>query len=69
MYFETFADFLAMGGHGLYVWLAYGATALIWIGYPLALYLLRRRSVRRLQWMINAATLEDKANSDQNSAP
>ena len=32
MYFETFADFLAMGGHGLYVWLAYGATALIRVG-------------------------------------
>jgi heme exporter protein D len=23
MYFDSFADFIAMGGHGLYVWLAY----------------------------------------------
>ena len=23
-YFASWADFLAMGGHGLYVWLAYG---------------------------------------------
>jgi len=23
-YFTSWADFLAMGGHGLYVWLAYG---------------------------------------------
>lgn len=23
MSFESFADFLAMGGHGLYVWLSY----------------------------------------------
>lgn len=24
MSFETFGDFLAMDGHGLYVWLSYG---------------------------------------------
>ena len=24
MYFDNFADFLAMGRHGLYVWLSYG---------------------------------------------
>lgn len=31
MYFDSFADFLNMGGHGLYVWLGYGVcfTALI----------------------------------------
>ena len=23
-YFETFGDFIAMGGHGFYVWLCYG---------------------------------------------
>jgi heme exporter protein D len=25
--FESFGDFVAMRGHGLYVWLAYGVTA------------------------------------------
>lgn len=25
-YFKTFSDFLAMGGHGFYVWLCYGIT-------------------------------------------
>lgn len=30
MYFDSFADFLAMGGHGIYVWLSYGLmTALL----------------------------------------
>lgn len=24
MYFDSFADFVAMGGHGLYVWTSYG---------------------------------------------
>ena len=27
MHFDSFADFINMGGHGLYVWLAYGLTA------------------------------------------
>ncbi len=29
MFFETFADFLAMGKHGFYVWLCYGITTLV----------------------------------------
>ena len=29
MYFDTFAEFLQMGKHGLYVWSAYGATGLV----------------------------------------
>ena len=29
MAFESFADFLDMGGHGLYVWLCYGLGLLI----------------------------------------
>lgn len=36
MAFDTFTDFLAMGGHARYVWLAYGITAvslglLVWL--------------------------------------
>lgn len=26
MQFSTFADFIAMGGHGFYVWLSYGVS-------------------------------------------
>lgn len=29
MYFDSFAEFLAMGRHGFYVWLAYGFFLLI----------------------------------------
>ncbi len=29
MFFEDFASFIAMGGHGQYVWLSYGVAALI----------------------------------------
>ena len=30
--FETISEFLAMGGHGLYVWLSYGSTVLVLAG-------------------------------------
>jgi heme exporter protein D len=29
MQFSSFADFIAMGGHGFYVWISYGASALL----------------------------------------
>ncbi|MEW6990194.1 heme exporter protein CcmD [Colwelliaceae bacterium 6441] len=29
MQFSTFAEFLAMGGHGFYVWLSYGISILL----------------------------------------
>ena len=35
MAFSSFSDFVHMGGHGLYVWMAYGAGAIILI-YNLA---------------------------------
>jgi len=34
MYFDSFEEFIAMGGHGLYVWMAYGVVAVsvsIWL--------------------------------------
>ena len=79
MYFDSFADFLAMGKHGLYVWSAYGATAVVWVCYPIAIYLMRRRLIRRLQWMQSelaqenanktASEVEELASSDQNTTP
>ena len=29
MYFHSFSDFLAMGHHGVYVWSAYGISAVV----------------------------------------
>lgn len=29
MYFHSLADFLAMGGHGFYVWTAYGIALVV----------------------------------------
>ncbi|WP_462179608.1 heme exporter protein CcmD [Pseudoalteromonas gelatinilytica] len=32
MQFDSFADFIAMGGYGFYVWLSFGSCALILLG-------------------------------------
>lgn len=50
MYFDSFAEFLQMGSHGFYVWLAYGTTfvVLLWVWLS-ALYDFRRESMRLSQ--------------------
>lgn len=63
--FETFAEFLAMGGHALYVWLAYGATALVLLGSFLMLRSARKRQMERLRWLA-AASEADPAQDDVN---
>ena len=52
MQFETVADFFAMGGHALYVWLAYGTTVLVLLGSFLMLRSARRRQHERLRWLV-----------------
>lgn len=46
MAFESFADFLAMGTHGPYVWAAYGLSIAIIVWNVLQPLLLRRRRLR-----------------------
>jgi len=36
MFFDSFAEFIAMGKHGFYVWFCYGVTALVIIANILA---------------------------------
>jgi len=57
--FDSFSDFLAMGGHGLYVWLSY-AIALFVIVINLVSPVLRKKQlvselVRRLRREKNAS--------------
>ncbi|MAR91370.1 MAG: heme exporter protein CcmD [Pseudomonadota bacterium] len=44
MAFESFADFIAMGRHGVYVWSAYGITALVLAANIIA-PIVRRRGI------------------------
>jgi heme exporter protein D len=41
MYFATVTDLIAMGGHGMYVWPAFG-FAIFWMGYLLISPLLKK---------------------------
>ncbi|MEE9396502.1 MAG: heme exporter protein CcmD [Methylococcales bacterium] len=43
--FNDFSEFLAMGGHGLYVWLCYGLVFLILIINIMSPWLTKRRIV------------------------
>jgi len=47
MSFESVADFLAMGGHGLYVWLAYAAGVIVVAANVISLRAARRRYFRQ----------------------
>ncbi|WP_394182211.1 heme exporter protein CcmD [Marinomonas posidonica] len=46
MAFDSFADFFAMGKHGLYVWSAYGISGSMLVAF-IFLSLRERRKVRR----------------------
>ncbi len=49
MQFESMAEFFAMGGHGLYVWLAYGATCAALVGSALAVRIGAKRQIQQLK--------------------
>ncbi|MEZ5557228.1 MAG: heme exporter protein CcmD [Pseudomonadales bacterium] len=46
MSFDSFAAFLAMGGHGLYVWLAFGSTVLVMLANVVSVRVRTRRFFR-----------------------
>ena len=43
MSFDSFADFLAMGGHGLYVWLSYSVATIVVLANVFSVRIARRR--------------------------
>ncbi|NWN81638.1 MAG: heme exporter protein CcmD [Halomonas sp.] len=49
MAFDSFQDFLAMGGHAPYVWASWGVTGALLVGIVLHARAERRQLLRRLQ--------------------
>ena len=47
MSFDSWSEFIAMGGHGLYVWLAYGAALIVVLFNLFSVRLARRRFFRQ----------------------
>ena len=62
MQFDSVSDFFAMGGHALYVWLAYGATLSVLIVNTLVLRGARKRQLERLRWQAQAAPEDTQIN-------
>jgi len=46
MNFDSFSDFLSMGGHGLYVWLSYGVSTIVVLVNVFSLRAARNRYFR-----------------------
>ena len=66
MSFESFAEFLAMGGHGLYVWLAYGSTIAVVLANVLSVRLARKRFLREAQALVRRNETAQAAVTDAN---
>ena len=52
MYFDSFAEFLRMGDHGLYVWVAYGFTLLVLLGAFFITRSMSRSVEANIRWAI-----------------
>ena len=66
MTFDSWQAFIAMGGHGLYVWMAYSAALALLIANLAGLRAERRRTRRQLQAQLHGRTGEG---SDASQAP
>lgn len=64
MHFDSLSDFILMGGHALYVWLAYGATILVLLGSYVSVRAARKSVVSELKWSADEPAIE--ANEEEN---
>lgn len=59
MQFDSFAEFIEMGGHGLYVWLAYGTA---FVAFAANYFSVRRAAARQreeLRWQAGASNSQE----------
>lgn len=52
MAFDNLSEFMAMGGYGEYVWLAYGVSSLVWLALGIYLMSLKHHLKHRLSGQI-----------------
>ena len=58
IYWNSFADFLAMGKHGLYVWGSFIVTVALMILEPILLVRSRKNLIARLKRQLRAEKLD-----------
>jgi len=63
IYWNSFSDFLAMGGYGFYVWGSFGVTALIMAIEPIVVIRNRKTTIARLQRQLRAETRAENRNT------
>jgi heme exporter protein D len=56
IHWNSFSDFIAMGGYGLYVWGSFGVTALIMAIEPIVVSRNRKSTIARLKRQLRAET-------------
>lgn len=61
IYWNSFSDFLAMGGYGLYVWGSFGVTALAMVIEPIAVARNRKATIARLKHQLRAESRSTEA--------
>lgn len=68
MYFDTFADFIAMGTHGPYVWSAYGLTILVVVLNFMAIARQRKNTLATIRQKLVRQELA-RQQSEEDDAP
>ena len=63
IHWNSFADFLAMGGYGFYVWGSFGATALIMAIEPIIVARNRTTTITRLKRQLRADSRTENRNT------
>ena len=64
MHWNSLAEFLAMGNHGLYVWGSVAVMALLMVAEPMLLRRGRKKLVARLKRQLRAERSEARAASE-----
>lgn len=72
MVFDTFADFVAMGGYGFYVWISFGLSFLtllmlgVWsLWYKKRLFTVARQEIQRIERIKAARQKRKKQSQDE----
>ncbi len=63
IHWNSFSDFLAMGGYGLYVWGSFGVTVLIMAVEPMLVVRNRKTTIARLKRQLRADARAENRNT------
>ena len=65
IHWNSFADFIAMGGYGLYVWGSFGATVLIMAVEPIVVARNQKTTIARLKRQLPADARAEPRNANE----